>query len=157
MNTKCGVYKITNIINQKYYIGSSVNIFGRFSNHMNRDARRYPNHKFYKDVLKYGHLNFKLEILELCSRDVLIEREQYYYDLYSPEYNLVRPSECNFYNPLVRQTAIARSRDNDVIVKRKTLYKNEHYRNLFKSIQKPKALVDKRRAFILYSVAPIGL
>lgn len=138
MRGKCGVYKITNIINQKCYIGSSVNVMGRFSNHMNRDARRYPTHPFYKDVLRYGRLNFVLEILEECSRESLIEREQYYYDLYLPEYNIVRPSECNFHNPQVREKAITRSRDKDVIAKRKALYKTEYYHTLFSNIQKPR-------------------
>ena len=27
---KCGIYKITNLVNQKFYIGKSVNIYERF-------------------------------------------------------------------------------------------------------------------------------
>lgn len=44
----------------------------------------------YKAILKYGHSAFKLDILEYCSVDILIEREQYYIDLYKPEYNLLK-------------------------------------------------------------------
>lgn len=39
-------------------------------------------------LLKYGHSNFTLEILEYCPISKLIEREQYYLDLLKPEYNI---------------------------------------------------------------------
>jgi group I intron endonuclease len=42
-----------------------------------------------KSILKYGHGNFKLDILEYCSQDVLLKREQYYIDLLKPEYNIL--------------------------------------------------------------------
>jgi group I intron endonuclease len=42
----------------------------------------------YRALLKYGHSNFSLNILEYCEKDVLIEREQYYIDLIKPEYNI---------------------------------------------------------------------
>lgn len=44
----------------------------------------------YSALLKYGYGSFKLEILEYCEIDVLIEREQYYIDLLKPEYNICR-------------------------------------------------------------------
>lgn len=42
----------------------------------------------YKALLKYGHSNFTLEILEYCDPSEVIQREQYYFDLYKPEYNI---------------------------------------------------------------------
>jgi group I intron endonuclease len=39
-------------------------------------------------LLKYGHNNFKLEILEFCDKELLIEREDHYIKLLNPEYNL---------------------------------------------------------------------
>ena len=42
-----------------------------------------------KAILKYGRNNFRLEILEYCNLDILLEREQYYIDLLKPEYNLL--------------------------------------------------------------------
>lgn len=41
-------------------------------------------------LLKYKHNNFNLEILEYCSKDKLLEREQYYLDLLKPEYNVLK-------------------------------------------------------------------
>lgn len=44
----------------------------------------------YSSLLKNGHSNFKLEILEYCELPVLIEREQYYINLFNPEYNILK-------------------------------------------------------------------
>lgn len=44
----------------------------------------------YKALLKYGHSNFSLSILEYCEPDKCIEREQYYIDLFKPEYNILQ-------------------------------------------------------------------
>jgi group I intron endonuclease len=41
----------------------------------------------YKAILKYGYVNFRLEILEYCDPNILLVREQYYLDLLKPEYN----------------------------------------------------------------------
>jgi group I intron endonuclease len=38
--------------------------------------------------LKYGYSNFQLEILEYCTKENAISREQYYIDLLKPHYNL---------------------------------------------------------------------
>ena len=58
-----------------------------------------------KALLKYGYSatvvgppwngggpqpNFKLEILEYCDSENVIEREQYYLDLLKPEYNILQ-------------------------------------------------------------------
>lgn len=40
-------------------------------------------------LLKYGFSNFRLEILECCDKNNVIEREQYYLDLFKPPYNIV--------------------------------------------------------------------
>jgi group I intron endonuclease len=44
----------------------------------------------YKALLKYGYAEFRLEILEYCYREVLIEREQFYFDTLIPEYNILK-------------------------------------------------------------------
>ena len=41
-------------------------------------------------MIKYGHENFTLEILEYCSKDELLDRENYYFDLFKPEYNILK-------------------------------------------------------------------
>lgn len=131
----CGVYQIRNKINGKSYIGSSVNIAGRFSNHMNRDARKYYWRDFYKDVLYYGKCNFEFVVLEECDKDKLIEREQYYYDLIKPEYNFTRPIENPFKSKEINKLAHSTERYYESIKTRKERYNTSYYKNLFSTIQ----------------------
>lgn len=85
----CGIYKITNLVNNKCYIGQSQNIQSRWSHHRSfkEDSKNYPLYSAFK---KYGMDNFKFEILEECLVDKLDEREIYwidYYDSYNTGYN----------------------------------------------------------------------
>lgn len=80
-----GIYKITNNINGKSYIGQSVNIKKRFNAH--KSAAFNPNGKnydfpLYKAIRKYGIDSFKFEILEECKECELDEREIYYISKY---------------------------------------------------------------------------
>jgi group I intron endonuclease len=50
----------------------------------------------YKAISKYGLENFTLEILEYCSKDTTIEKEQYYLDKLQPEYNLLKKAGSIF-------------------------------------------------------------
>ncbi|RKF61146.1 putative intron-encoded endonuclease bI1 [Erysiphe neolycopersici] len=43
-----------------------------------------------KALLKYGYSGFMLDILEFCDKDEVIVREQYYLDLFKPEYNILK-------------------------------------------------------------------
>jgi group I intron endonuclease len=44
----------------------------------------------YRALSKYGHSNFKLEILEYCDPEKLLAREKYYFKLLLPEYNILK-------------------------------------------------------------------
>ena len=77
-----GIYKITNKLNKKVYIGQSVNIEIRFKDHKSKQKRdREPNSHLYRAIEKYGIENFDFEILEECSASDLNERESYYIKL----------------------------------------------------------------------------
>jgi group I intron endonuclease len=41
-------------------------------------------------LLKYGYSNFRLEILEYCEKKETVSREQHYFDLFKPEYNILK-------------------------------------------------------------------
>lgn len=82
-----GIYIITNKINNKYYIGKSINIEDRWKYHIqNKDSQREYDKPLYKAFRKYGIENFTFEILEEVINDSeLNEREKYwieYYDCY---------------------------------------------------------------------------
>jgi len=46
-------------------------------------------------LLKYGYGNFKLEILEYCNRNDIVKREQFYFDLLKPEYNILKKADSS--------------------------------------------------------------
>lgn len=79
-----GIYKISNNINNKVYIGCSTDISKRFKEHRNYvlSPKQY-NKTLYKAFRKYGIENFTFSILEECSKDFLSIREQYYIKLYN--------------------------------------------------------------------------
>lgn len=89
-----GIYKITNNINGKCYVGQSDNIERRWREHKKRAFKIDNNQQtnlLYRAMQKYGIDNFKFEILEECTKDCLDEREIYYiakYQSYINGYNL---------------------------------------------------------------------
>lgn len=78
---KTGIYKITNLINGKMYIGQSVDIYKRWKKHktecLNKKSKSY-NYPIYRAFRKYGIENFNFEILEECALNELNTRERYY-------------------------------------------------------------------------------
>lgn len=89
---KTGVYRWTNLYNGNIYVGSSVNLAKRFTLYYSLTylTKQAKNSLICRALLKYGHSNFSLDILEYCDPKVLLEREQYYMDLLEPEYNILK-------------------------------------------------------------------
>ena len=46
--------------------------------------------------------NFEFKILEYCEESMLIEKEQYYCELYKPRYNMIYPKQDTIYNKEVK-------------------------------------------------------
>ena len=86
-----GIYKITCLANNKSYIGQSVSIKRRWATHKRElAAGTHYNEYLQRAYNKYGKDNFTYEILELCSKDKLNEREQFYvtiFDTFKNGYN----------------------------------------------------------------------
>ena len=75
------IYKITNLINNKLYIGQTTkSLEWRWLKHQ-KDSITYKHHldtKFARAIRKYGVDNFKIELLETltnCTRKQLTECE----------------------------------------------------------------------------------
>ena len=78
-----GIYKITNKITQKIYIGSSKNIRKRWKAHrtlLNRE--KHYNEHLLAAYKKYGKENFSWEVVEFIDVNNLEEREQYWIDFF---------------------------------------------------------------------------
>ena len=92
-----GIYEIRNIINNKKYVGSAASIKSRWEKHR-RTLRNndHANPHLQNAWNKYGEFSFTYSILEVCPKNILIEREQYYIDLLCPEYNIRKVASSNY-------------------------------------------------------------
>ena len=84
INKISGIYKITNIKDNKCYIGQSVDIATRFKNHAKcgLGIDTPANNKLYQAMEKEGLENFTWELLEKCPKEQLNEKEKYYIKAY---------------------------------------------------------------------------
>lgn len=63
ISEQSGIYKITNKINNKVYIGQAINLRKRIKNHIGNYKLNKKNKHFYSSIQKYAIENFELEIL----------------------------------------------------------------------------------------------
>jgi group I intron endonuclease len=86
---KGGIYKILNIKNNKFYIGSSKNLIKRKNQHfLFLKLNIHHNKHLQNSWNKYEPENFIFEILEICDQGDLLIKEQYYIDTLRPHYNI---------------------------------------------------------------------
>lgn len=89
----CGIYKITNNINGRIYIGQSIDIYKRWKAHKHKKYSGDNDCAIYKAFHKYGLDNFSFNIVEECDPENLDDREIYYiekYNSYLGGYNMTR-------------------------------------------------------------------
>ena len=82
-----GIYKISNLINGKIYIGQSVHIEKRWQQHCNNTGRSL----IAKAIQKYGKDSFSFQIIEECKEEELNAKEEYYIR----KYNSIVPNGYN--------------------------------------------------------------
>lgn len=83
-----GVYRIIHIPTGREYVGSSKDIRHRRNRHfMMLRHGTHSNKHLQSAYNKYGRSEFEFHVLELCSAETRIEREQYYLDQRKPEFN----------------------------------------------------------------------
>lgn len=71
-----GIYKITNKINGKIYVGQSIDIYKRWLSH--ERSTNTSNSILHRAFRKYGIDNFLFEIIERCNNGELNDREVYW-------------------------------------------------------------------------------
>ena len=70
------IYKITNLIDGKIYVGQSVHPEKRWTEHKQRARNHYDNYPIHLAISKYGEDNFNFEIIEWTP--LYEEREKFF-------------------------------------------------------------------------------
>lgn len=104
-----GIYKIENIINNKVYIGSSIDIEKRFYKHLWMLRKGVHDNNYLQNSFnEHGEENFKFSIIESCSEDMLIKMENFFL-------NLLNSSHVNYGYNLATVNEFRRNNYNDEV------------------------------------------
>jgi group I intron endonuclease len=126
-----GIYLIKNILDDKVYIGSSINLKDRRYKHFWMLERGiHDNQHLQNSYNKFGEENFKFEILENCEYDLLVEKENYYIEKY-------KSIDSEFGFNLAKVTESRRNNLNEIVKKnlsKHNLNKNGNF-NKFRLIE----------------------
>lgn len=84
LENKSGIYCIENMINNKKYIGQSVNIKDRWRRHFSELSHNCHHNNYLQNSWnKYGEDNFTFYVLEYCPIEDLDKKEIYYINFYN--------------------------------------------------------------------------
>ena len=90
MTRESGIYKIVNIINGKFYIGSTQNLYQRF--HVHNSMLKKGSHQnihLQRSFNKHGKDAFIFEVIMKCPVEYTIKLEQWFIDNLKPSYNIL--------------------------------------------------------------------
>ena len=109
-----GIYKITNKISGKSYIGQSNDIERRFKEHQQKGTvSRIP---LDAAIQKYGKDAFTYEVIEECLVEELNDKEQYYIQLYDTMKNGYNCNEGGNQQSIGTNNGRSKLTEQDVII-----------------------------------------
>ena len=117
---RTGIYKITNLTNNKVYIGQTTNFHQRKLDHFKKTAVNQRPINLHRDMKKVGVDKFSMALLEECSVEDLDNREKYWTDRYSKDHEM--------YN-IVSGNPSYSSHNKKIQSKRFTKMNKEHWKN----------------------------
>lgn len=93
----CGVYRVTDTLTGVVYVGASNNIRHRVSTHFSelaRKSKKAPYRAFSATYAAAGTKAFTVDVLEVCTHDVLFERELHWLLKLKPSGNTMHVAEA---------------------------------------------------------------
>ena len=91
-----GIYTIRHLTTGRCYVGSSVNMSRRWTQHKSAIKKgKHPAKHLMHAFQKHGSESFAFEILEECDSAMLIERENYWIAKLKPAFNVAPVAGSN--------------------------------------------------------------
>lgn len=145
-----GIYTITCIINNKYYVGYSKNIHRRFSIHKSYLKSNKHDNQFLQNAWnKYGEKNFVFEILEECEEEYLNSLEHYWcywLNSHNDEYGYnIQPTS---HDGAIKFSTFTKNKMSKIRNNKKGLYKKETKEKISIAHSKPVLQYDIDGNFI---------
>jgi len=137
VKNQSGIYKISNSIDSRIYIGKAVNFQKRFYQHYYCLKRNKGNRKFYEFLRNYPIECLSFEIVEICSKAILKEREEFYIKFYDcvkngfnilhndEEFVILYPHACEPYKK--REKVVFDLKERKKVKKKRRKTKGERY------------------------------
>jgi group I intron endonuclease len=119
-----GIYLIRNIINNHLYVGQSIHIYKRWTDHKSLlNMNKHPSIHLQRAWNTYGPDKFEFTILYKCSSEpsIICEAEQYFMDLLTPEYNTLPTSGSSLGYKHTETTKVKISNSNKGIPKSESM------------------------------------
>lgn len=175
MTKKTFIYKITNKINNKLYIGktTSKNPLNRWAKHLSTAKNKTVNNNTYqvlhKAINKYGKENFIFEIIEECDNELFgLEREKFWIKHYvsfgKNGYNLTKGGDgsSGFRHSQKSKNKMSQSRRGTRLGEENSFYGKHHstqtkklLSNIHKGKKIPKNQIMKRSKLTIKEVLQI--
>lgn len=164
-----GVYKISNKITNESYIGSSINLKKRKSDHFYLLKQgKHGNSHLQNSYKKYGIENFDFSILEFCKPDECLIVEQKHINQTKPEFN-INPIAGNSLGVKHKKETIEKIRNSQkgkkkseetkrkISEKNKGIYRRKKMSELsdeeIKSYRNKSGFVKKRKVVLQFSLS----
>lgn len=144
-----GIYYWKNKITNKYYIGQSIDISKRLTQHKWAYQQQNQKYPLYIEMRNYGIENFEWGILEECSIDELDQKEIYWikkFNSYLDGYNLTSGGQ-GIYIGIGENNGRTKLTNLDVLIIRKRVYINKE--DMWTVYQDYNTLVGKDRFWSL--------
>lgn len=87
IKSESGIYKLTNIENNKSYVGKSTDIKKRIADHFKSSIgiKSIADQAVHHEILKTGFWNWSIEAITYCDKDQLSDLEKYYIDFFKTQ------------------------------------------------------------------------
>ena len=149
LRNKSGVYMFINNITEELYVGSSVNLTNRMTNHFYHAKSKTKGKTIINRAMyKYKLENFSLGIVEFCVKDIIVctTLEQKWIDHYKFNYNILKISGSSF----------AFTHSINTIVKLKEQFKKENHPKYGStiSLETKEAIKQGIKKFYFYNIHP---